>query len=91
MRVIVVDYIYGDFEDEELYEKADNDFTLLTDRLVDLIRTTVSTPIIDDSNSYKIPRDSQAITKINRDTTWEDAEAYHAVKYCEITFNLQGC
>jgi len=91
MRVIVVDYIYGDFEDEELYEKPDISFVLLTDRLVILFGTLVTSPVIYESQSFRIPRSDQAITKSNRDTNWEDAEQYHAVKYTEILFNLEGC
>ena len=92
--IMLVDYVSGHAGEDELFEQAELDFLLFTDRLVNLIYETARFTDEDTNKCFTIEKSfstDRLITKSNRETNWTEAEVYHAVKFCEISFTLEGC
>ena len=88
INIEISDYAYQAIDDEDqLFEKMDGEFQLLTDRIVAKIRE--SRWITDNSTSKEFKLyNSRRVSKNNLSTSWEEASQYHALLYSRITFQV---
>lgn len=89
ITITVIDYIVGITGETELFETMGNQFTLVTDRIVNKLRTESFTA--DDGSTFRLELPEKRISKNNRPVSWEDAESYFAYCFSEISFRLESC
>lgn len=81
------DYAISSSGEDQLYEKMDSDFQLFGDRVVSLLRSSYW--MEDSTTNLKFRLfERKTVSKSNLSSIWTDAESYHALLYCRITFQL---
>lgn len=83
----IADYAVGDYTEDQLYEKMDSDFQIITDRLIAKLREGYWFTSEDGGSRFRLDND-RTINKNNISTSWDEAAQYHAMLYCRITFQL---
>lgn len=89
VNIEIADYAVAQPGEENVYEKMDADFRILTDRIVDLIRLQETFEI---NNLIFELDENREVTKTNLDTIWSENSSYHGMLYARIDFTvLQKC
>lgn len=89
LNVAVVDYIFGVTGEDQLFEAMTDDFSTVTDRIMDLLEDEdVTTYFYDETTRFRLVSD---VSCDNTPVYWEEAETYHAVLMADITFELELC
>jgi hypothetical protein len=81
------DYAIATPGENQLYEKMDADFQLLSDRLVALLREQYWITDAVTNSKFRLIN-TREVNKNNLSSIWSDAAAYHALLYCRITFQV---
>lgn len=88
IEISLIDYLMPETGEDQLYEKATENFDTLTDRIMDLIENTSN--FISGSSRF-ILVDPFSIEADPAIVNWEEAEAYHHVAVTDITFEIEEC
>lgn len=88
--ITIVDYIGSEeqgLEHEQLYERMDESFRTVTDRVMNKLRESSFTAfkVLDEEGSEK------RIQKINSDASWSEGEIYHLLVVATIEFTMVSC
>jgi len=101
----IADSVVAQNIDDEIFEQADGDFRLLVERIVELIRSQVNFIEYEETDSnatdygqttkFRLSRangeaDRRVLVR-NLSGTWQDAEQYEALGYCQISFSVEEC
>lgn len=91
INMMLVDYLYAVTGEGQLYEAMTDDFTIVTDRILDLLDPEdEGVYFFDDNLRFRVVEGSEVAC----DTTplfWEEAETYHASLVADITFEIEIC
>ena len=90
MEIAIVDYVDGEDGETELYENMDSDFQILGDRIVNLLKEQLFI-VSSGGIKFRINRQEPTVTKTNRPVTWEDGDAFYAMLFADINFELEEC
>ena len=97
--IVVVDYINGVANEDELYETMDTHFQVVTDR-VKLGIFDAGTFVYDstyddyddqDAVTFSLPKDQRVVNKSNTLVRFPEAEDYEAVVATQLSFQLEEC
>lgn len=88
IEVTVIDYLLPETGEDQPYESDTEDADTLIDRLVDLFENMGN--ITSGSSRFRLS-DPFSIEADPAIVNWEEAEAYHHVYVCDITFELEKC
>lgn len=91
INITLVDYIQGVTGEDQLYEAMTDDFTTVTDRILELIDPEEDIAYFyDDTHRFRLTNDTE-VTCDNTPVFWEEAESYNAVLIADITFEIEAC
>jgi hypothetical protein len=92
LTVSILDYVGAVAGETELYEAMNDDFNLITDRIIDLLEKKYNeqTYFTDNLSRFRLFSDTD-ITCENSEIYWPEAESFAAYLISEIKFDLEEC